>query len=235
MSTFHSVTLHSDSTTSGRHSPRGTAMRRPLARAIAKQPDGAGRDATGSGTSRPGMSASPILIIGQFIPQPRVRMASSSQVERGRVAVFGSWRRACYTPEALTSALTCRPSSDFSSSGASTRSRCGWPRSCCRGSRFSGPEALLLAGLAFGVVNTFLKPILFILTLPITFVTLGLFVLVLNTLILFLVAWLVPGFTVGTFWQAFFAALFISFFSFLLNLMLRGKVVRIKIDRSIDK
>jgi hypothetical protein len=42
------------------------------------------------------------------------------------------------------------------------------------GLAFSGPEALLLAGLAFGVVNTFLKPILFILTLPITFVTLGL-------------------------------------------------------------
>ncbi|MBX9629841.1 MAG: phage holin family protein [Burkholderiales bacterium] len=100
---------------------------------------------------------------------------------------------------------------------------------------FSGPEALLLAGLAFGVVNTFLKPILFILTLPITFVTLGLFVLVLNTGILFLVAWLVPGFAVGTFWQAFFAALFISFFSFLLNLMLRGTVVRIKIDKPLEK
>lgn len=100
---------------------------------------------------------------------------------------------------------------------------------------FSGPEALLLAGLAFGIVNTFLKPVLFILTLPITFVTLGLFVLVLNTGILFLVAWLVPGFTVGTFWQAFFAALFISFFSFLLNLMLRGRVVRIKIDKPVEK
>ncbi len=99
------------------------------------------------------------------------------------------------------------------------------------GLAFSGPQALLLGGLAFGFVNTFLKPILFILTLPITFITLGLFVLVLNTLILFLVAWLVPGFTVGTFWQAFFAALFISFTSFLLNLMLRGNVVRITADK----
>lgn len=99
------------------------------------------------------------------------------------------------------------------------------------GLAFSSPEALLFAGLVFGVVNTFLKPILFILTLPITFVTLGLFVLVLNTLILFLVAWLVPGFTLGTFWQAFFAALFISFFSFLLNVMLRGQVVRITVNK----
>ncbi|MBI1397455.1 MAG: phage holin family protein [Betaproteobacteria bacterium] len=84
-----------------------------------------------------------------------------------------------------------------------------------------GPQALLLAGLAFGLVNTFLKPILFILTLPITVVTLGLFVLVLNALILFLVAWLVPGFVVGTFWQAVAAALVISILSFILNLMLR--------------
>jgi len=98
------------------------------------------------------------------------------------------------------------------------------------GLAFAGPEALLLAGLAFGIVNTFLKPLLLILTLPITFITLGLFVLVLNALILFLVAWLVPGFTVGTFWQAFFAALFISLSSFLLNLMLRGSVVRLKVD-----
>lgn len=99
------------------------------------------------------------------------------------------------------------------------------------GLAFSGPEALLLAGLAFGIVNAFVKPILFVLTLPITVVTLGLFVLVLNTLILFLVSWLVPGFTVGTFWQAFFAALFISFFSFLLNWLLRGRAVRSTIDQ----
>jgi putative membrane protein len=89
------------------------------------------------------------------------------------------------------------------------------------GIAFSGPEAILIGGLAFGLLNTFLKPVLFVLTLPITFLTLGLFVLVLNTAILFLVAWLVPGFEVGTFWQAFFAALFISVFSFLLNLLLR--------------
>ncbi|MBK8017920.1 MAG: phage holin family protein [Betaproteobacteria bacterium] len=87
------------------------------------------------------------------------------------------------------------------------------------GIAIDGPQALLLAGLAFGLVNTFVKPFLFILTLPITVLTLGLFVLVLNALILFLVAWLVPGFTVGTFWQAVGAALLISVLSFLLNLL----------------
>ncbi|MCW5624344.1 MAG: phage holin family protein [Burkholderiales bacterium] len=80
-------------------------------------------------------------------------------------------------------------------------------------------QTLLLAGLCFGIVNTFLKPVLFILTLPITVLTLGLFVLVLNTLILFVVAWIVPGFHVGSFWQTFFAALVISILSFVLNLL----------------
>jgi len=89
------------------------------------------------------------------------------------------------------------------------------------GIAFKGPEALILAGLAFGVVNTFLKPVLLILTLPITLVTLGLFILVLNALILFFVAWLVPGFEVGTFWQALFAALCISIISIILNAVFR--------------
>lgn len=84
-----------------------------------------------------------------------------------------------------------------------------------------GPEALLLAGLCFGLVNAFLKPILFVLTLPITVLTLGLFALLLNAGILLLVAWMVPGFSLGGFWQAVFASLFISIASFLINLLLQ--------------
>lgn len=84
-----------------------------------------------------------------------------------------------------------------------------------------GPESLLLAALVFGIVNTFLKPVLVILTLPITVVSLGFFILVLNAGILFFVAWLVPGFTVGTFWQAMGAAFLISVLSFVLNLLVR--------------
>lgn len=89
------------------------------------------------------------------------------------------------------------------------------------GVSIEGPEALLLSGLCFGLVNAFLKPILFILTLPITVLTLGLFALLLNAGILLLVAWIVPGFTVDGFWQAFFAALLVSFVSFLINLLIR--------------
>lgn len=95
------------------------------------------------------------------------------------------------------------------------------------GVSIDGPESLLLSGLCFGLVNVFIKPVLFILTLPITVLTLGVFALLLNTAILFLVAWLVPGFHLGTFWQAFFAALFISFTSFLINLLIRRPSITI--------
>jgi putative membrane protein len=91
-----------------------------------------------------------------------------------------------------------------------------------------GPESLLLAGLCFGLMNVFLKPILFVLTLPITVLTLGVFALVLNAGILLLVAWMVPGFTLGGFWQALVASLFISFTSFLINLLLQRPSIVVK-------
>jgi putative membrane protein len=62
--------------------------------------------------------------------------------------------------------------------------------------------------------------VLVVLTLPVTVLTLGLFLLVINALILLLVAWVVPGFHVAGFWQAVLVALFISVFSFILNLLL---------------
>lgn len=85
---------------------------------------------------------------------------------------------------------------------------------------FSGYAALLVAGLLFGIAHTVLKPVLVLLTLPVTVITLGLFLLVINAVILLLVAWLVPGFTVTGFWAAVGVGLFISIFSFVLNLML---------------
>jgi putative membrane protein len=89
---------------------------------------------------------------------------------------------------------------------------------------FDGPQSLLVGGLVFGLVNTFLKPLLLVLTLPIAVITLGLFLPVLNTGLLYLVAWLVPGFTVGTFWQTLGAALLVSLVTFALNVVLRGQV-----------
>jgi len=86
--------------------------------------------------------------------------------------------------------------------------------------RFDGWEALLIAGLLFGIVNATLKPILVILTAPITILTLGVFLLVINALMLLLTAWLIPGFHLtGGFWQAVLVALFMSVLSFLINLL----------------
>jgi len=62
------------------------------------------------------------------------------------------------------------------------------------GVRIDDPTTLVLAALLLGVVNAIVRPIVFILTLPITLVTLGLFLLVLNAAMVALVAWILPGF-----------------------------------------
>ena len=85
---------------------------------------------------------------------------------------------------------------------------------------FSSTSTMLVSGLLFGVAHAVLKPILIVLTLPVTVLTLGLFLVVINALILLFVAWVVPGFHVAGFWQAVLVALFISVFSFILNLLL---------------
>lgn len=66
---------------------------------------------------------------------------------------------------------------------------------------------LLLAAVLLGVLNAVVRPILFILTLPLTIVTLGLFLLVLNAAMIGLVAWMLPGFWVHGFWSGVAAAI----------------------------
>jgi putative membrane protein len=63
---------------------------------------------------------------------------------------------------------------------------------------FDSPGALLVSGLLLGLANAFIRPVLVLLTLPLTIATLGLFILVINTLMLLLVAWLVPGSSVSS-------------------------------------
>ncbi|HXI34650.1 MAG TPA: phage holin family protein, partial [Gemmatimonadales bacterium] len=65
------------------------------------------------------------------------------------------------------------------------------------GVSFTGWGALLVAALVLGIVNAVIRPILVFLTFPITLLTLGLFILVVNGISLALVAWLVPGFHVA--------------------------------------
>jgi len=85
--------------------------------------------------------------------------------------------------------------------------------------RYSSATALLVAGLLFGIAHTVIKPVLVLLTLPLTVLTLGLFLLVINALLLLLVAAVVPGFQVGDFGAALLVALFISCLSLVLNLL----------------
>lgn len=96
------------------------------------------------------------------------------------------------------------------------------------GIAFQTLQALFISGLVLGIVNTFVKPVLLILTLPLSIVTLGIFVLVINALMLLLVAWLVPGFVVSGFWAGFFVALFVSVFSFIINSLIGYNKVTIR-------
>jgi putative membrane protein len=78
------------------------------------------------------------------------------------------------------------------------------------GLTFDSTAKLVVAAIVLGIVNALVRPIAFILTLPITVVTLGLFLLVLNAGMVALVAWMVPGMQVSGFWTAVGAALIVS-------------------------
>jgi putative membrane protein len=90
---------------------------------------------------------------------------------------------------------------------------------------------LFVASLLFGILITFLRPLLFVLTLPLVVVTLGLFVLVINASLLYLVGWLVKGFHVDGFWPAFWGALVISLVSLVLNTLTGSGESRVRVRR----
>jgi putative membrane protein len=73
-----------------------------------------------------------------------------------------------------------------------------------------GVFRLLLAALAFGLVNAVVRPVLVLLSMPLTLLTLGLFLLVVNAAMLGLASWLVPGFEVAGFWPALWGAIVVS-------------------------
>ncbi len=78
------------------------------------------------------------------------------------------------------------------------------------GIRIDSAATLVLAGLLLGVVNAIVRPILVILTLPITILSLGFFLLIVNTAMVALVAGMLPGFHIyGGFWSAFETALIV--------------------------
>jgi putative membrane protein len=82
-------------------------------------------------------------------------------------------------------------------------------------------SALLAAGI-LGILNAFIRPALIILTLPLTVVTLGFFVLVINALLFEFVGSIVPGFHVSSFWAAFFASIIVSIVSWITSSVISG-------------
>lgn len=78
------------------------------------------------------------------------------------------------------------------------------------GVQITGAWSFILAAILLGLVNAFVRPIAFLLTLPITIITLGLFLLVLNAAMFGLVAALLDNFVVSGFWAALFGALIVG-------------------------
>ena len=74
-------------------------------------------------------------------------------------------------------------------------------------------EALIWAAIALGLINAFVRPVLVLLTLPFTILTLGLFLLILNAGMLNLAGWFVDGLEVVGFWSAVFGAIVVSLVS----------------------
>ena len=89
-----------------------------------------------------------------------------------------------------------------------------------KGLRFDGARALIIAALLLGLANAIVRPVLVVLTLPLTLVTFGLFLLVINALMLMLVARLVRGFTIAGFGTAFLASMFLGVLSLVFGALL---------------
>ncbi|HUW51478.1 MAG TPA: phage holin family protein [Sulfuricella sp.] len=86
------------------------------------------------------------------------------------------------------------------------------------GISFSDKQSLVVSALLLGLANAIVRPLLILFTLPLTLLTFGLFLLVINALMILLVSSLVRGFSVSGFWVAFFASIFISIFNFFVDL-----------------
>jgi len=85
------------------------------------------------------------------------------------------------------------------------------------GIHVSGFFSALFAAAILGVLNVFLRPVLFLLTLPITVLTFGLFTFVINAMLLLMASGVIGGFKVTGFWTALLGSLLITIISWILN------------------
>lgn len=91
------------------------------------------------------------------------------------------------------------------------------------GIHVNGLGSALLAALVLGVVNFLVRPILVLVTLPVTILTLGLFLIVINALMLMLTGALVPGFVVTNFVSAFLAAVLLGLLNLVVSSLMHRK------------
>jgi putative membrane protein len=84
-------------------------------------------------------------------------------------------------------------------------------------------QSALLAAIVLGVINTFIKPVLVFLTLPLTIVTLGLFIFVVNAIVLFLTSFFVNGLTINGWLPAILGAVVLSVVSTILSMLAGNK------------
>ena len=96
---------------------------------------------------------------------------------------------------------------------------------------FDDTQTMIAAAILLALVNSYLRPLVIVLTLPINILTLGSFTLIINALMLELVSWLIPAFHVEGFGTAVGGALVMSLISFLLNWFLRPDMVRVRVGR----
>ncbi len=100
------------------------------------------------------------------------------------------------------------------------------------GLRVDDYVAALLAALLLGLVNALIRPILILVTLPITLLSLGFFTLVINALLFWAVSGLVSGVHVDDFWTAFWSALLYSLLTWLVNIATGERRGRITLSRN---
>jgi putative membrane protein len=90
----------------------------------------------------------------------------------------------------------------------------------------NGFGSAVLAAFIFGIVNAIVRPIVLLLTLPLTIVTLGLFIIIVNALMFWLATWIAPGFRVDGFTPALIGGIIMMIVGFITNHLLKEQNVR---------
>ena len=89
-----------------------------------------------------------------------------------------------------------------------------------KGIEIASPVTVIVVAFVLGIINAFLRPLIILITLPITIFTFGLFTFFINGFLFYMVSKIVKGFVITGFWPAFFGAILFSAISFLLSLLI---------------